>query len=180
MIIANAKMHIRRNINPTKKFLNVEVFYGNRLLCVCLAIPSVKRPGAGHSWTQDPRPCGGWISCSLAISEVKPAFLPRMNCPNEAQKILKHFFSPANSDRSRNLKALQGDLSKVWFKGLRVFLAELLLPCEEWSHYWTCSTCSVWGWKEPWLLQNVECLEVEKGVGRRARRKGGGKPEAVC
>jgi len=30
------------------------------------------------------------------------------------------------------------------------------------------------------LLQDAERLEGAKGVGRRARRKRGGKPEAVC
>lgn len=66
-----------------------------------------------------------------------------MSCPNQAQKNPKHLSSPVNSDSARNLKALKGDLSEVWFKSLQVFLAEQLLPCEEWSHYWTCSTCSL-------------------------------------
>lgn len=79
----------------------------------------------------------------MAICKTKPVFLLRMSCPYQAQKYLKHFSSPVNSDRSRNLKALKGDLSEVWFKSLQVFLAEQLLPCEEWSHYWTCSTCSL-------------------------------------
>lgn len=86
-MIVNAEVYFGRNIRPTRISLNLEVDW-DRILCACLAIPSVKRPGAGLCQRQDPGARGGCISCSLAISEIGPVFLRRMTCPNQAQKFL--------------------------------------------------------------------------------------------